>query len=78
MWLNGLNFLIVSYHFAKFNGHRPCGSTDTADKTAYVTLQDHVIKGSGNVMEGNSLLYIPTLLKLIAIGIVLKDFLNFF
>ena len=27
----------------------------------YVTLQDNAIKGSGDSVEGNSLLYIPTL-----------------
>ena len=42
-------------------------------KNFYVVLQDHVIKGSGNFMEGNSWLYIPSLPKLIAIDIVLMD-----
>ena len=50
-------------------GHRPCGSSDTAAKIIYVTFQDHVIKGSVDFMEGNSLLYIPTQSKLIAIDI---------
>ena len=36
-------------------------------------LQDHVIKGSGNFMEGNSSLYIPNMPKLIAKDIVLMD-----
>ena len=72
-WLNGLNFLIVSQHFAKFSGHRSCGSNDTAVKVVYMTLQDHVIKGTGDFMKEKSLLYIPTLFKLIAIDIVLVD-----
>ena len=38
-----------------------------------MTLQDHLIKGSGDFMEQNSSLYIPTLPKLIAIDIVLVD-----
>ena len=38
-----------------------------------MTLQNHAIKGSGDFMEGNSSLYIPTLPKLIAIDIVLMD-----
>ena len=38
-----------------------------------MTLQDHVIKGSGHFMEGNSLMYIPTLLKVIVIDIVSMD-----
>ena len=46
--------------FTKFSGHRPCGSSDTAAKIFYVTLQDNVIEGSGYFMEGNSSLYIPT------------------
>ena len=73
MWFNGLNFLIEIHHFAKFNEHRLCGSSDATGKTVYVTLQDHVIKGSSDFMEENSSLYIPTLPKLIAIYIVLMD-----
>ena len=38
-----------------------------------MTLQDHGIKGSGDFMEEDSLLYIPTLPKLIAINFVLMD-----
>ena len=41
-----LKFLIVSHHYVKFSGYRPCGSSDTAAKIFYVTLQDHVIEGS--------------------------------
>ena len=48
-----------------------CGSSDTAAKIFYVTLQDYVIKGSGDFMEGNSSLHIPILPKLIVIDIVL-------
>ena len=73
MWLNGLKYLIVSHHFAEFHDHEPCGSSDTAAKLFYVTLQDYVIKESGDFMEGNSWLYIPTVSKLIAIGIALID-----
>ena len=75
MWLNGLNFLIVSHHFAKFSCDRSCGSSDTAFKIVYVTLQDHMIQGSSDFMEGNSSLYITTLAKLIAIIILLFHFL---
>ena len=35
-----------------------------------MTLQDKVIKGPGNFMEGNSFFYIPTPPKLITIDIV--------
>ena len=73
MWLNGLQLLIVSHHLANFRGLRPCSSIDTASKIFYVTLKDHVIKGSGDFIEGNSSLYIPTLPKLKVIAIVLMD-----
>ena len=66
-WINGLKLLIVSHHFAKLCGHRRCRSSDTAAKIVYMTLQDHMIKGSDGFMEGNSWLYIPTPSKLIAI-----------
>ena len=73
MWLNRLKFLMVSHHFAKFSGHRPFGSSDTAAKILYVILQD-LIKVSGDFMEGTSSLHIPTLPKLIAISIVLMAY----
>ena len=73
MGLNGLTFLIVSQHFARFNGHSSCVRKDTAPEIFYVTLQEHMIKGFDDFMEGNSSLYIPTLSKLIAIDIVLLD-----
>ena len=68
---NGLNFLILCHHFAIFCGHRPCGSSDIVSKVVYMTLQGHVVKGSGNLMKRNSSLYIPTLASLMAIDIVL-------
>ena len=73
MWLIGLKFLVVSHHLANFSGHKPIGSSDTAAKILYVTLQDHVIKESGDSMEGNSLLYIPTLPNSIVIDIASMD-----
>ena len=70
-----MNFLIASHHFAKFSGHRLCGCSETAAKIIYVTLQDHVIKGSGSFMEVVlwKELCIPVLPKLTAIDIVLMD-----
>ena len=55
------------------SGDRPYGSSNTGVKTFYGTLQYHVIKGSGDFMEENSSLFIPTLTKLVAIDIVLMD-----
>ena len=73
VWLDGLKFLTVSHYYAKFYGPRPRGNSDTATNMIYVTLQDHLIKGSGDFEEGNSSLYIPTLPKLIIIDIVFMD-----
>ena len=56
---HGLTFLIVIHRFPKFSGHSHCGSSDTGAKIFYVVLQNHVIKGSGDFMEGNSSVYIP-------------------
>ena len=66
MWLNGLKFLVVSHLFAMFCGLSPCGCSDKIVKIVYMTLQDHMIKGSGDFTEGNSSLNVPTLTKLIA------------
>ena len=66
-------FLIVSYHFAQLSGHSPSGSSDTAAKIFYATLQEHVIKGSGDFMGENSPCIPPLCQKLIAINVVLKD-----
>ena len=71
--INGVPFRFISYHTAKFSGHRPCSSRDTAAKRFCVTLQDHVVKGSGGFLEGNSSLYIPALPKLVAIDIMLMN-----
>ena len=77
IWLNRLSFLIVSHHFGTFSGHMPYGSCGIAAKIVYVTLQDHVIKGSGDFIKRNSALHIPTLPNLIAIDIVLMN-INYF
>ena len=74
VWLIGLKFPTMCHHLAKLSGHGACGSSVTAAKTFYVTLQDLAIKGVGNYMEGKSSLFIPTLPKLVAIDIVLMVF----
>ena len=72
--LNGLKFLIVSHYLVKFSGLMLGGSSsDTAAKIFFVTLQDHIIKRSGDFMGGNYSLYIPTLTKLVAVDIVLMN-----
>ena len=54
---------------------QPCDSSDTSTKRVYMILQNYVIKGTGDFMEENSSLQIPTLPKLIAINIALMDYI---
>ena len=50
-----------------------CCCSDTAAQIFYVAFQEHVVKGSGDFMEGNSSLYVPTLSILMVIDTVLMD-----
>lgn len=54
---------------SKFGGHRPC-RVDMTDLIFYVILQDHVIEGLCDFVEGSSSLYILTLSSLVVRGIV--------
>ena len=63
----------MSHHLAKFDGHRLCCSRDITGLILHVTLQDHVINGLYEFMEGSFSLYISTLPNLVATGIVLVD-----
>ena len=63
----------MSYHLAKFAGHRLSCSRDITGLKLHLTLQDHLIKGLYEFMEGNFSLYISTLPNLVATGIVLVD-----
>ena len=65
--------LEISHHLATFNGQRPYGDRDITYLFCHVTLQNHVIKESCDLMEGSSLLYIPTLQSSVAIDIVEVD-----
>ena len=65
--------LIISHHLTNFSGHGSHGSADNAAKIFYRTLQDHMIKGFVDFVEGSSSLHIPTLPKFLAIDIVLMD-----
>ena len=57
----------VSYHPAKFDGHRCCRSADIS----FLNLsRDHVIKMSRDFEGGVILTQVTTLLSLVAIGIV--------
>ena len=58
MWPHGLNFFEVSHHFS---GHRPCGSSGTTAKIAYMNVQDQLIKKrSEDFIEGKSSLHTHT------------------
>ena len=48
--------VIVTHHLAKFNGHRSCGSRDMY-LICDVALQDRVIEGPCDFMEGSTSLY---------------------
>ena len=63
----------ISHHFAKFNSHRPRNSTDIRDLRFLINLQDYVIKGSCNFVQGTSSLYTPSLPNLVAIGFVVEE-----
>ena len=45
---------MVSHQLTTFSGHRRSGSSDTEADIFYMTLQDRMIKRSGDFMEGNS------------------------
>ena len=64
--------VIVAHHLAKFDGHRPCGRRNMY-LICHVPLQDHVIKGSCDFMEGHSSLYVITLPNLVAIVAVVVE-----
>ena len=51
----------VSHHFAEFN------------LRFLINLQDHVIKGSCDFVQGTSSLYTPTLPNLVAAGFVVEE-----
>ena len=68
------NLLIVCNHPVKFCDHSHCGSGDILYSVCHVTLWDLVIKGSCDIMEGSSSLYLTTLPGEVAIGNVIHLF----
>ena len=44
MWHHGWVSIIISYHLARFCGHRPCWIGDILFSIGHTTSQDHVIK----------------------------------
>ena len=62
---------MISYHPAKFGGHRHCGSGDMI--LVYVILQDQVIKGSCDFMGRSPSKKVTILPSLVAIGTLLVE-----
>ena len=65
--------LILCNHHAKFHGRSYCGSRDVMYLICHVALQDHVIKGSFDFMEGNFSLYVTALPSLVSTSIVVME-----
>ena len=73
VWLYRWKPLILSRHLAIFACHRTCGSRDTTNLNFRLIMQNHVIKGLCDFMEGNSLLSISNMPRLVPIGIAVTD-----
>lgn len=73
VWLFAWKALIVTDHIAKFHGHGACSNWDIKYLICHVALQDYVIKGSSDFMEGSSSLHITTLSHLVAIDILVME-----
>ena len=67
LWLYRRKLFIVQNQHAKFGSHSHYVNGDIAYLLCHVNLQDHMIKGSSDFMEGGSSLYVTTLLDLVAI-----------
>lgn len=64
---------MVSQHLAKCDDYKHCGSRGITNLLFRVTLLDHVINEPFDFFKGSSLLYIPTLLNLVARNIVVVE-----
>ena len=64
----------MTHHITKLNGHRPCISRDITYLICHVNLQDHMIKGSCDFIEGSSSLYVTTLPGLVGTSIVVVGY----
>ena len=63
----------VSYHPAKFGGHRHSGSRDIIVFVCHVTLQDDVIKALNDFMVRSPSRYVTILPNLVAISTAILD-----
>ena len=64
---------MVSYHSTKFGGTRPCSVGDITSLICHVTSQNHVIKGSCDLMCGDSSFYITFLPSLAVISLLVVE-----
>ena len=62
------DFLHYIESLCKFGGPSHCGSGDTILYIFHVILQDHLIKGSSDFMEGSYSLNVTNLPSLVMIG----------
>ena len=60
----------MSHLVAMFDGHWSSASGDIKYLTCHMTLQNHVIDGSSNFINGSSSGYITTLPSLMAIAML--------
>ena len=49
---------LVVTHPSKFGGRSHCGSGNITYLVSHVTLQEHVVKGSCNFMEGRHCIFV--------------------
>ena len=65
--------ITVSHHLARFDGHYSSASGYTNYLTCHVTLQNHMIEGSSNLMSGSSSWCITTLPSLATVGVAVVE-----
>ena len=63
----------MSYHPAMFGGYSHSSSEVIMNVNYHVTLQDHVVKGSCDCLDGSSLWSVTTFACLVVIGVVVVE-----
>ena len=76
MWFHGATYLEGCVFFCvetPYSNSPFCGIRDITDLICNVSLQDHVFKGSWDLMKESSSLYITTLASPVAVVIVVVE-----
>ena len=73
MWPYGYKPLNVSHQPAKFCGQRNYGRENTMILVFHVISQDHVIKGSSNIMGRNLSRLVTILRSFVVIGLAVVE-----